>query len=618
MKSLSLKIKSLLAAVLFFLFASVHAQVKIGSAGSPNSNAVLDLDGGTGKGLLLPRLSNTQITALTTAPDGLIVYNSTDGFLYVRKNSTWQKITDATNTSGGGLTLPYSGNAALANTLFSVNNTGVSDAIRGTGNSGDGINGFSNTGNGGYFTSTSGNALVTLTGNVGIGTTSPTFPLDINGRPRIRSNGAFNSAGIWYDKIYSSGQSSFVGTLNDSSFGIYGGGNWKFIFDHINNNFGINNADPKAPLSFSNATGNKLDIFYGSANSRYGIGLQAALMQVYSAGSTDDIAFGYGSSTSFVENMRIRGNGNVGIGILPTEKFEIRTGPGEVGWKQSWGGGSLQSVAPTLLTPAVIRANSAAVQLTSNTNVGLYIKLDGNIGAGVINPSTQLDVNGRMRIRGTANNLTNSAGIFFDGPTDIQRAFIGIETNDKIGIFGTGSGWGMSMNVNTGNANMYNSAAIGTTAAPNSKLQVAGSVSMPYVAINDLDYNVTDNDYSIHIVISNAANIFKTITLPNAAAKAGRIYVISAEIPESGTGVNYSKVTIIDGGTGGNVIGRVNIGQGIGPNNYLCRNHGIFNIANYNRHLYTKQTCITVQSDGIKWIVISNDFSSFDIDEYYN
>jgi len=94
--------------------------------------------------------------------------------------------------------------------------------------------------------------------------------------------------------------------------------------------------------------------------------------------------------------------------------------------------------------------------------------------------------------------------------------------------------------------------------------------------------------------------------------------VISAEIPESGTGVNYSKVTIIDGGTGGNVIGRVSIGQGIGPNNYLCRNHGIFNIANYNRHLYTKQTCITVQSDGIKWIVISNDFSSFDIDEYYN
>ncbi len=618
MKSLSLKSKSVLAIILFFLFTAVHAQVKIGSAGNPNSNAVLDLDGGTGKGLLLPRLSNTQIIALTSAPDGLIVYNTTDGFLYVRKNSTWQKITDATNSSGGALTLPYSGYSAVANTLFSVNNTGVSDAIRGTGNSGDGINGFSNTGNGGYFTSTSGNALVTLTGNVGIGTASPTFPLDINGRPRIRSNGAFNSAGIWYDKIYSPGQSSFVGTLNDSSFGVYGGGNWKFVFDHINNNFGINNTDPKAPLSFSNASGNKLDIYYGSANSRYGIGLQASLMQLYTGDVTNDIAFGYGSSTAFTENMRIRGNGNVGIGILPTEKFEIRTGPGEVGWKHSWGGGSLQSVAPTLLTPAVIRANSAAVQLTSNTNVGLYIKLDGNIGAGVINPSTQLDVNGRMRIRGTANSLTNSAGIFFDGLTDIQRAFIGIETNDKVGIYGAGSGWGMSMNVNTGNTNMYNSAAIGTAAAPNSKLQVAGSVSMPYIGFTDQDYNVTDNDYSIHIVISNAVNILKTITLPNAPGKAGRIYMISAEIPESGTGANSSKVTIIDGGTGGNVIGRANIGQGISPDNYLCRTHSIYNIVNYNRHLYTKQTCITVQSDGTKWIVISNDFSSFNIDEYYN
>ena len=618
MKILFLKSKSLLVVILFFLFTSVHAQVKIGSVGNPNSNAVLELDGGTSKGLLLPRLSNTQITALTTAPDGLIVYNSTDGFLYIRKNAAWQKITDATNTVGGGLALPYNGSTFSSSTAFRINNDGSGDAIKGYSETGTGIYGFSNTGIGGYFSNVSGGrALITDGGNAGIGTINPTFLLDINGRPRIRSNGAFNSAGIFYDKIYSPGQSSFVGTLNDSTFGIYGGGNWKFAFDHINNNFGINNIDPKAPLSFSNASGNKVDIYYGSANSRYGIGLQSSLMQLYTADITNDIAFGYGSSTAFTEKMRIRGNGNVGIGILPTEKFEIRTGFGEVGWKQSWSSGSLESVAPTGLTPATIRANSTSMQLTSNTNVGLYVKTDGNIGAGLNNPSTQLDVNGRMRIRGTANNLNNSAGIFFDGPTAIQRGFIGIETNDKIGISGVGSGWGMSMNVNTGNTNMYNSAAIGTTAAPNSTLQVAGSVSMPYISFTDQDYNVTDNDYSIHIVISNAVNIFKTITLPNAAGKAGRLYMISAEIPESGTTDSYSKVTIIDGGTGGNVIGRVNIGQ-LGTANSLCRNHSIYNFSPFNRHLFRKQTSITVQSDGTKWIVISNDFSSFDINDFYD
>jgi hypothetical protein len=86
MTFISTKSAVLISAILFLGIATVNAQVKIGSTGSPNSNAVLELDGGTNKGLLLPRLSNTQLTALTTAPDGLIVYNTTDGFyIYVKR-----------------------------------------------------------------------------------------------------------------------------------------------------------------------------------------------------------------------------------------------------------------------------------------------------------------------------------------------------------------------------------------------------------------------------------------------------------------------------------------------------------------------------------------------------
>jgi|GEM_PF-1699783 len=723
MKIVLLKCTSIVAALLFLFFAPTQAQVKIGSAGNPNSNAVLELDGGTNKGLLLPRLSNTQITALATAPDGMIVYNTTDGFLYLRKTALWQKVTDATNTGGGVFSLPYTGAVTTSLPAFTISSTGVNSAIYGSSNEGIGIRGLSGTGQGGYFSSTSGAALVTAGGNVGIGTTFPDFPLDVDGRIRIQSNGELNSAGIWYDKMYTAGLSSFVGTMNDSSFGIYGGGDWKFTFDHINNRLGINQSNPKAPLSFSNGTGNKVDIYYSSENSRYGIGLQNALMQLYTGLATDDIAFGYGSSTAFTERMRIKGNGNVGIGttnptlgglvvdkkagavnaifgsnttgvaietdypgiglntyynngrkimntgygglmgldpttgafnfyntaasvtgqggaatlnarltilangdvgvgIAPTEKFEINTSTAQIGWKHSWAGGSLVSVAPSRLTPAAIRSNSAAVQLTTNTNVGLYIKTDGTIGAGTNTPTRQLDVNGRMRIRGAGANLLGSAGIFFDGTAGPDRAFFGIESNDKIGISGEGSGWSMSMNVNTGNGNFYNSVAIGTTAAPNSKLQVAGSVSMPYKRIDNANYTITDDDYTVKVFLSNGTGINTTVTLPGAAGRTGRIYVISANIPEVQVNpfdLTESKVTILDA-NGNNVIDGNNLTLSSPPKNYLANfsSRDVFSNISLNRIFKIKQTCITVQSDGTYWQIIANDFVAFRIDDFYD
>ena len=55
---------------------------------------------------------------------------------------------------------------------------------------------------------------------------------------------------------------------------------------------------------------------------------------------------------------------------------------------------------------------------------------------------------------------------------------------------------------------------------PNSKLEVAGSLSLPYVSIST-GYTVTENDYTIHCT----GNSF-TVTLPTAVGIAGRIYNI--------------------------------------------------------------------------------------------
>ena len=65
---------ALACATIFSLPVAASAQgVRIGTAGTPNASAALDIS--SSKGLLLPRLTETQMLALSPVP-GLLVYNS--------------------------------------------------------------------------------------------------------------------------------------------------------------------------------------------------------------------------------------------------------------------------------------------------------------------------------------------------------------------------------------------------------------------------------------------------------------------------------------------------------------------------------------------------------------
>ncbi|TAD83026.1 MAG: hypothetical protein EAY75_15485 [Bacteroidetes bacterium] len=90
--------------------------------------------------------------------------------------------------------------------------------------------------------------------------------------------------------------------------------NTRFLINNAGN-IGIQgNTNPRVPLSFAASLGNKLGLWVNNAGAHYGFGIQASLLQMYTPANTDDIAFGVGNSEAFTENVRIKGNGNMGIG----------------------------------------------------------------------------------------------------------------------------------------------------------------------------------------------------------------------------------------------------------------------------------------------------------------
>lgn len=95
---------------------------------------------------------------------------------------------------------------------------------------------------------------VTDTGNVGIGVTSPGFPLDVNGRVRFRQTGS--TAGIWFYQTTPAADRAFVGMYDDNTVGLYGGtgAGWGLLMNTTSGDVGIDTATPQGRLQIVNGT----------------------------------------------------------------------------------------------------------------------------------------------------------------------------------------------------------------------------------------------------------------------------------------------------------------------------------------------------------------------------
>ncbi len=163
-------------------------------------------------------------------------------------------------------------------------------------------------------------------GNVGIGAINPGYLLDVNGRMRLRDKGGSVTAGIWHNKADNT-EAAFIGMVNDSTYGFFGNGtagNWKMGFDIKNARMGIGVTDPALPLSFASSLGKKISLYRGTTGDA-GFGVFGNELRINSDYSGSDVTFGFDNFTNgFTENMRVKGNGNTGIGVNnPLYKLDL-------------------------------------------------------------------------------------------------------------------------------------------------------------------------------------------------------------------------------------------------------------------------------------------------------
>ena len=241
----------------------------------------------------------------------------------------------------------------------------------------------------------------------------------------------------------------------------------------LNGNVGIGLSAPGFPLNFAQTLGDKISLF-GNSGGHYGMGIQNFLMQIHSDASNSDIAFGYGSSSSFTERMRIKNAGDVGIELNGRILLRNGTLPLDLGYGPGiW------------LTKADNSGILGFMGTQNNQNMGFYGGPGGwgftydaansLVGIGNNNPAYTLDVTGNSYTTGNFVNTStafNNVGVLgsCNNTPDIGYGIMGLGggrgvvghsflagAGTRYGLFGVGAN-------GINNYGVYGNATGGTTA----------------------------------------------------------------------------------------------------------------------------------------------------------
>ena len=180
-------------------------------------------------------------------------------------------------------------------------------------------------------------AVISGEGFMGIGNTNPHAPLQFSNAFTNRKLVLFETGNDDHQYVgfgvnagvfrYQTGSTSsdhvfFAGTSSSASN--------ELLRIKGNGSIGIANSNPHAPLQFSNDLDNRKLVLFETGDNDHqfvGFGVNTGVFR-YQTGSTvsDHVFFAGTSSTTSNELMRIRGNGNVGIGITPVNLLDVHKG----------------------------------------------------------------------------------------------------------------------------------------------------------------------------------------------------------------------------------------------------------------------------------------------------
>jgi hypothetical protein len=232
---------------------------------------------------------------------------------------------------------------------------------------------------------------VTDGGNIGIGTTTPSSKLEINGQIKITGGSPgvgqlleSDATGLatWVDK---SASLLPVGATGNTL--RYSGVGWVSNSLLYNNgtNIGIGTTSPTSPLSFPATLSKKISLYPGATGDA-GFGVFGNELRINADNVNADITLGYDNfSTGFSEKMRVKGNGNVGIGTNnPNSKLEVFG----AGFGITQNDGTVSVGTYTSATGGWIgtRTNHALHFFSNNSAERMTLSTAGNVGIGNTSP----------------------------------------------------------------------------------------------------------------------------------------------------------------------------------------------------------------------------------------
>ncbi|MCS7073728.1 MAG: hypothetical protein NZ108_04590 [Bacteroidia bacterium] len=156
-------------------------QIGIGTS-SPHSSALLHLES-TNSGLLIPRMTNSQMLAIPSPATGLLVFNTTNNQFYVFRSGSWQLLSSGLSDNWGSQFALTSGlitgKGTIGDSIRLVNGSIANQSPVWNGSSW--VIGFPQAAS--CFWDRSGNYLrpANISDSVGIGISTPSYPLHVKG-----------------------------------------------------------------------------------------------------------------------------------------------------------------------------------------------------------------------------------------------------------------------------------------------------------------------------------------------------------------------------------------------------------------------------------------------------